>query len=93
MPDSLVLGFWIGFQFLSVTVGAGGAGGGVAWWAHIGGFFAGVILIIPMKNKNVPLFDQGREKFKLRLGVERAPKRRSRIPDSGPGKDQEGPWG
>ena len=108
LPAYVVLGFWIGFQFLSVTMAAGGAGGGVAWWAHIGGFFAGVILIIPMRRKGVPLFDQGKKQFALKLGVERAPpraaRRRSRVPDSGPGKDrgkdrggpdkdQGGPWG
>ncbi len=96
LPAYVVLGFWIGFQFLSVTMAAGGAGGGVAWWAHIGGFLAGVILIIPMRRKGVALFSQGQKKFELKLGVEKAPpgtlRRRSRIPDSGgPGKDRDGP--
>ena len=40
------LGFWIGQQLLagvnSVRVEAGAAGG-VAWWAHIGGFVFGII--------------------------------------------------
>lgn len=102
LPAYVVLGFWIGFQLMSATMAAGGVvgteGGGVAWWAHIGGFIAGVILIIPMKNKNVPLFDRGRKKFELKLGVEKAPpgaaRRRSSVPDSG-GKrrGRKGPWG
>ena len=95
LPAYVVLGFWIGYQFLSASVAAGGAGGGVAWWAHIGGFIAGVILIIPMRQKGVPLFDSGRKKFELSLGVEKAPQRASkgpsRIPRSG-GKPP-GPWG
>ena len=32
-------------------------GGGVAWWAHIGGFVAGMVLIVPFRYKHVPLFD------------------------------------
>ncbi len=93
LPAWVVLGFWIGFQFLSIS---GGGGGGVAWWAHIGGFFAGVILIIPMRQKGVPLFDRGRKKFELKLGIEKAPKRTSRssIPKSGKrfGRRKK-PWG
>ena len=96
LPAYVVLGFWIGYQFLSASMAAGGAGGGVAWWAHIGGFIAGVILIVPMRRKGVPLFDSGAKKFELKLAVEKAPKgtlrRRSRIPESG-GRKKRGPWG
>ena len=96
LPAWVVLGLWIGFQFLAISVG----GGGVAWWAHVGGFFAGVILIVPMRQKGVPLFDRGRKKFEFKLAFEKAPKRASRsaIPDSGKsgGKRfgrRRGPWG
>ena len=43
----LVLGFWLVLQFISgaATAFAGEAGGGVAWWAHIGGFVAGMVMI------------------------------------------------
>jgi membrane associated rhomboid family serine protease len=92
LPAWVVLGFWIGFQFFSTAMAAGGAGGGVAWWAHIGGFFAGVALIIPMRRKGVALFDSDKKRFELRLGIEKAPKRetrrRSRIPDSGRSRRQ-----
>jgi membrane associated rhomboid family serine protease len=47
IPAVLFLGLWFASQFFSgVLAKAGGAGGGgVAWWAHIGGFAAGLILI------------------------------------------------
>ncbi len=46
MPAFVVLGFWIVLQLISqVQVTAGGEGGGVAYMAHIGGFFAGVVLV------------------------------------------------
>ncbi len=51
-----VLALWLGFQIFSVWVGGGGQ---VAWWAHIGGFAAGAILIIPFRDSRVPLFDEG----------------------------------
>lgn len=91
LPAWVVLGFWIGFQAFSAIMAAGGAGGGVAWWAHIGGFTAGVILIIPMRRKGVALFDRGKKSFELRLGLEKTPKRRSRIPETKARK--RGPWG
>ena len=51
IPALLVLGFWIvvqvlnGFMTQSVAVGGGGESGGVAWFAHIGGFVAGIVLL------------------------------------------------
>lgn len=42
----------VAFAFLSDT-----SGGGVAFWAHIGGFIAGVILTPLLKKPNFPLFD------------------------------------
>ncbi len=46
LPAVIVLGFWILIQFFSGTVSltASPPGGGVAWWAHIGGFVSGIIL-------------------------------------------------
>ena len=47
LPAWLVLGYWFVLQFLS---GAAGQiyyprGGGVAFWAHVGGFLTGMLLI------------------------------------------------
>ncbi|MDH5749082.1 MAG: rhomboid family intramembrane serine protease, partial [Rhodospirillales bacterium] len=86
LPAYVVLGFWIGFQLLSASMAAGGAGGGIAWWAHIGGFIAGALLIFPMRQKDVPLFDRGRGRMELRLG---AATRRKQHRPGGKG----GPWG
>ena len=49
LPAIIVLGSWIGIQFFSL-----GNGTNTAWWAHIGGFAAGMVLIIPFrKNQTV----------------------------------------
>lgn len=49
VPAYLVLLLWIGYQVLlglPQLTGAGSeAGGGVAFWAHIGGFVAGLLLV------------------------------------------------
>lgn len=59
LPAFVVLGLWIAFQFLNAAL-AGPGEAGIAWWAHIGGFFAGAILIVPMRQRGVPLFDRHR---------------------------------
>jgi membrane associated rhomboid family serine protease len=42
IPAFLFLGLWFLFQFISGAVASASQGaGGVAWWAHIGGFAAG----------------------------------------------------
>jgi membrane associated rhomboid family serine protease len=44
IPALLYLGFWFLSQVGSGTlsVASGGDAGGVAWWAHVGGFIAGM---------------------------------------------------
>jgi membrane associated rhomboid family serine protease len=62
LPAWIVIGYWFALQALNgfLTLGAnfrsgGAAGDGVAYWAHIGGFLAGVILI--------RFFTMGRERL------------------------------
>ena len=44
LPAVVVLGLWFVMQFFSGFLSLGfGTGGGVAWWAHIGGFAFGLI--------------------------------------------------
>jgi membrane associated rhomboid family serine protease len=44
IPAFLFLGFWFVLQFISAA-GSSGQAGGVAWWAHIGGFVFGMIFL------------------------------------------------
>lgn len=46
VPVWIYLGIWIVIQLFTGLLDLAGAGsGGVAWWAHVGGFAAGVILV------------------------------------------------
>ena len=56
VPAVLLLGFWFLVQFINGTAafaGASDAMGGVAWWAHIGGFLSGMLLITFFARKPV----------------------------------------
>jgi membrane associated rhomboid family serine protease len=44
IPAYFFLGFWFIFQFISAA-GSHGQVGGVAWWAHIGGFIFGILFL------------------------------------------------
>src|SRR5204863_2766826 len=55
VPAILFLGIWFVMQFLSgvgsiVTTAGGGATGGVAFWAHVAGFVAGISGVIVFRR-------------------------------------------
>jgi len=58
IPSFVFLGIWLGSQVLSgvteLATAGGESMGGVAWWAHIGGFLFGLVLGYP--------FSAGRKK-------------------------------
>jgi membrane associated rhomboid family serine protease len=48
MPAIALIGIWFLMQLFTGVASIGyatGGGGGVAWWAHIGGFLAGLLLV------------------------------------------------
>jgi membrane associated rhomboid family serine protease len=53
VPAVVVLGFWIVMQIINGAFSWGGLGGGVAWFAHIGGFAAGLALIKVFQRRPV----------------------------------------
>ena len=52
VPALVFLGIWFVMQFFSglFSIGVPSAGG-VAWWAHVGGFATGAILLFPFKRR------------------------------------------
>lgn len=45
VPAFFMLGYWFFIQLLSGMSSLGSGGGGVAFWAHAGGFLAGIVLL------------------------------------------------
>lgn len=55
IPAVLFLGFWFLTQLFSGTLSlaAGAQAGGVAWWAHIGGFVVGFLWAVPLRRHSL----------------------------------------
>ena len=55
IPAWIALIAWIGFQVFNLIFGLEEE---VAWWAHVGGVLAGVVLVVFMRRRGVALFDR-----------------------------------
>jgi membrane associated rhomboid family serine protease len=49
----VMLGYWFLLQLVGGAIGLGRDTGGVAFWAHVGGFGAGVLLIALFRNREL----------------------------------------
>ena len=47
IPAWIMLGLWFGLQIFN-GIGADANTGGVAYWAHAGGFIIGILLTLPL---------------------------------------------
>ena len=57
VPAIILLGFWFLMQLFNAFGELGLQGsGGVAWWAHIGGFIAGLALVNKFQKRKVTLY-------------------------------------
>lgn len=55
IPAWIALVLWIGLQVVMLFSGAEDE---VSWGAHVGGIFAGLVLVFVFKRRDVPLFDR-----------------------------------
>jgi membrane associated rhomboid family serine protease len=53
VPAVVMLGYWLLIQLISGFGTLGDQDGGVAFWAHVGGFVAGAILILVFRNQRL----------------------------------------
>ena len=92
IPAFIMLGLWLGMQFVG-GFGSTPDQGGVAYWAHAGGFFVGMILAVPLWIKRGgPRFwstNQGHPPHPDAQYIYTA----SRIPRLPRKKPNPGPWG
>ena len=54
VPAWILLGLWFGVQLIS-GLGSTQAAGGVAFWAHVGGFAAGLVLVLLLRPRGLAL--------------------------------------
>jgi membrane associated rhomboid family serine protease len=45
-----MLGYWLLVQLIGALGSIGAGGGGVAFWAHVGGFVAGALLALVFRD-------------------------------------------
>ena len=62
VPALVVLGFWFVIQVVSGLLSPVDQAG-VAFWAHVGGFVAGVVFVPFFKRRDVPLFRPVRPRY------------------------------
>jgi membrane associated rhomboid family serine protease len=51
VPAIFMLGYWFVIQIISGIPALASEGGGTAFWAHVGGFVAGMVLIFVFRNR------------------------------------------
>jgi membrane associated rhomboid family serine protease len=51
VPAAFMLLYWLGLQLLGGFTSLGRDGGGVAFWAHVGGFVAGMALVFVFRDR------------------------------------------
>lgn len=53
LPAFVFLGFWFFLQWLQgfLTIGQVADVGGIAWWAHVGGFVSGLLFAISLRSR------------------------------------------
>jgi membrane associated rhomboid family serine protease len=57
IPAGFVLGVWFILQIFSGSMAGRQDSGGVAFWAHVGGFVAGTVLVGLFKKRGIPFFN------------------------------------
>jgi len=82
IPAFFFLGFWFVMQFINAAASQGGVGG-IAWWAHVGGFVFGIIFLKILHTVPESSFS---DKMR-RLTTKRKTERLQVIRPVGPGND------
>ncbi|MGI0525130.1 rhomboid family intramembrane serine protease [Rhizobium giardinii] len=88
LPAFIPLALWIGQQFFMLVADPES---GVSWGAHVGGIIAGLILVVILRRRDVPLFDRRIVTPRAVQHVEATPAMPSPMPAEGTRKPT--PWG
>ena len=75
IPAVFALGLWFAMQLVFQALAGPQTGGGVAYWAHIGGFAAGALLILGMRPAwGAPVAPGGRRRASAPVRARRRPR-------------------
>jgi membrane associated rhomboid family serine protease len=83
VPALIVLGFWFAGQILSGVTTPTSDEGGVAFWAHVGGFVAGAVLIFVFKRRGVPVMQPAHTTPFAVTSPAATVRRRGSVPEAG----------
>jgi membrane associated rhomboid family serine protease len=97
VPAWLMLGFWFVLQFISGLTDETGAEG-VAFWAHVGGFISGLVLVALLRPRGVDLWQPPRSRVFANAPPSafagRGTFHHGSVPQAGrPYEPPRGPWG
>ena len=53
VPAAFMLFYWLAVQLIGGATRLGAKGGGVAFWAHVGGFVAGMLLVLLFRDRTL----------------------------------------
>lgn len=83
VPALVLLGIWFLIQLLGAQGSSAGAGG-IAFWAHVGGFIAGMILVLFMRRRGVPMLQAAHTRpFEISRPRERRWRGAGSVPSAG----------
>jgi membrane associated rhomboid family serine protease len=97
VPAMVLIGLWFVMQVMGGLATPASPTGGVAFWAHVGGFLAGIVLVVVMRPRGTRLLQpahtqafvvQPPEALRDRAGF-----RGGSVPDAGQSRPPPGPWG
>jgi membrane associated rhomboid family serine protease len=96
VPAVILLGIWFLLQLMSAGA-ASAAEAGVAFWAHVGGFLAGIALVLVLRRSGTAMWQPPRSRS-FQIGRPRDLRSgfgRGSVPSAGRrrGERQAGPWG
>jgi membrane associated rhomboid family serine protease len=95
VPAWIMLGLWFAAQVLSGLISKSGAGG-VAFWAHVGGFVTGIVLLLVMRPRDLVLWQPPRTARFITAPPRQFVGRRTfhgSVPDAGSPFRRRDPWG
>jgi membrane associated rhomboid family serine protease len=97
VPAWILLGLWFAMQLLSGLARPAGSPG-VAFWAHVGGFVSGLVLVVLLRPRQLRLLHPARSRgfaaIRPRAFTGRRTFHRGSVPDTArPFVEPRGPWG